>query len=455
MDILKKIVRHKRKEVERFKVLLPFEKLKALVQPTERCFCANIQGKSRVSLIAEVKKKSPSKWELVQDLDLESLVALYNNYASAISVLTDAEFFWGSFEDLEKVRLLTDLPILCKDFVIDEYQIYKARYSGADCILLIVSCLEQSLMQKLYEKALELGMDAIFEIHNSEELNKVLNIKWIKIIWINNRDLKTLEVDLNRTSTIAPSISNDYVLISESWFSSALDLLPMKWVVDAVLIWSSIMTSSDKRTTMYDLSSLPEIKICGITNLFDAKKAEFYWASYLGLIFTEESPRCIDKALAMIIRENIRYSRIVWVFVNNEIVFIKKILPFIDIIQLSGEEDDAYIEKLREITDKPIWKSVAIRSKVDLKVLPNYCDKVLLDTYHPEKKWWTWEVFDWSILESLNVNRNIVLAWWINPENVSLASKYAHVLDIGSWVEKSVGLKDENKLKSLFRAIRM
>ena len=459
MNILDKIVEHKKKEVSEQEkdVLIGFYKkwIKELGLK-KRDFAWNLKWKNTISLIAEIKKWSPSAGLIREEFDVKQITELYRRFASCISVLTDSEFFYWSFENLAIARENTDLPLLCKDFIISEYQIYKARYYWADAILLIAWILTTDQMQEFYDLTLELWMDAIFEVHDEKELEKVIWINWIKIIWINNRDLKTFEVDIQNTVSLVKKarqmIKKDLIYVSESWIKSASDLLDLKGFVDSALIWTSIIWSENPEEKIYELTCIAKIKICGITNIEDADMALYYWASYLWIILAP-SKRRVDLGFA---REIAWRASIVWVFVDEELEEIKKYLEYIDIIQLHWDEDDDFIEKLRQLTDKPIWKAVRIKTKEDLEDLPNSADKILFDTYSEKEKWWTWISFDWKYLNNLSHIRkeDIVLAWWINVSNVKEASKYADVLDVSSGVEERAGKKSGDKLEGLFRELR-
>ena len=191
--MLSKIIENKRKEVEMAKKEMPLDSFKPKIQKSSRNFRKAI-SKNKLNLIAEIKRSSPSQNKINSKIDLKSIVKIYSKYADAISVLTDKKFFDGSLEDLQIAGRLTLLPILRKDFIIDEYQIYEARYFGADAILLIASVLSLDEINNFIGVAKPLGMDCLVEVHNKNELGKVL-ISKAEIIGINNRNLDTLEID--------------------------------------------------------------------------------------------------------------------------------------------------------------------------------------------------------------------------------------------------------------------
>ncbi len=203
-------------------------------------------AKPGLSLIAEIKKASPSKGLILKgEFDVIKIAKIYEKAgANAISVLTDEKYFGGSFEYLKKVREATKLPLLCKDFIVSEYQIVKAREYGADAILLIAALLDVEKIEKFINIARNFGMETIVEIHNEDELQKVLQTS-AKIIGINNRNLKDFSIDLKTTERLVKNIPEDRLVVSESGFESANDIESLDKRVNAVLIGSSFMASQD------------------------------------------------------------------------------------------------------------------------------------------------------------------------------------------------------------------
>ena len=240
VDILQEIVAHKKTELEKLKSIRPLAIFKPKIEISTRDFKQAVSG--GFSLIAEVKMASPSAG-VIAELDPISLAKIYDAHADAISVITDKKFFKGSINFLPDIQKNTSVPLLRKDFIIDKYQIYESRYYGADAILLIASILTIQQLDQFIETAGSLGMDCLVEIHNKEELDKVLETK-TKIIGINNRDLKTFKVDLNTTLSLLRFIPEDKIVVSESGISTG-NIDQLKDKVDAVLIGSSIVRSSD------------------------------------------------------------------------------------------------------------------------------------------------------------------------------------------------------------------
>lgn len=241
--MIKEIIENKRKEVELSKKNMPLDSFKAKIKPSERDFKAAI-SKKKLNLIAEFKKSSPSKNIAKREFDIKEIIALYNKYADAISILTDKKYFNGSLEDLREASALTRLPLLRKDFIIDEYQIYEARRNNADAILLIVTILKNEEIKKFIAAAKKYSMACIAEVHTKEELERALGCN-AELIGINNRNLHTLEIDTNTTLRHAEKIPKDKVIISESGIASSEYIKKIKNKVNAILVGSHFMNSQN------------------------------------------------------------------------------------------------------------------------------------------------------------------------------------------------------------------
>lgn len=243
MSILEKIVYHKKNEILDQKLKNPLARFQKMLKKSDRDFKKSI-SKPGLNIIAEIKKASPSNGVLRKDFSPIQIAKIYEKYAQAISVLTDEEFFQGKLEYLTEVRNVTTIPILQKDFVIDEYQIYQSRLYEADAILLIAAILTKSQIDRFLKIAQSLDIDCLVEVHNEEELKKVLKTN-AQIIGINNRDLNTLKVDLNTTLNLCKIIPEDKIIVSESGIKNPHDLTLLKDKVDAVLIGACFMKAHD------------------------------------------------------------------------------------------------------------------------------------------------------------------------------------------------------------------
>ncbi len=254
--ILDKIVESKRLKIsERKKEMsleLMIKKLEKL-SVRRRNFKKAVSGRG-INIIAEVKKGSPSKGVFIKKFDPAKIAYLYEfSGASAISVLTEEDYFYGGDENLKKVREVTALPLLRKDFIIDIYQVYESALIGADAVLLISSLLEEDELREFIGAAKLYGMDALVEVHNYEELKRAVNAN-AEIIGINNRNLHTFETDIAVTKDLLVHVPAGKVVVSESGISDFKDIYELKSLgVNAFLIGESLITSGDIIAKMYEL----------------------------------------------------------------------------------------------------------------------------------------------------------------------------------------------------------
>ena len=247
-DILKEIVQRKKEKILLARQQLTEEDMKAQMQslsPT-RPFIEVIHKPRTISLIAEIKKSSPSRGIIRQELNPQEIAKIYQEVgAQSISVLTEEDFFGGSLSYLNEVKSATEVPVLRKDFILEPYQVYESRYFGADAILLIADLLSKEKLSELMQLADNLGLDYLIEVHNERELKKVLNLK-VPLIGINNRDLHTLEVDFKITEKLFPLIPKDKVVVVESGIKSYQDVLFLKILgVSAILVGEAFMEADD------------------------------------------------------------------------------------------------------------------------------------------------------------------------------------------------------------------
>jgi len=255
--ILDQIVADNRLELEIRKGSFPLEELRrvALEQPPPLDFASALRGE-RVQLIAEIKKASPSRGVIRSDFNPVEIAQIYaGNGASAISVLTEAKYFQGNLNHLRDIRkaLGNRLPLLRKDFICDSYQVYESRAYGADSLLLIVAILGPEKLQKLLQLSYQLSMSCLVEVHNEAELEIALN-SGARVIGINNRDLRTFDVDLTTTKRLRPLIPQDRIVVSESGIKNHSDIEKLRRLgVDAVLIGESLLSASDIATKMKEL----------------------------------------------------------------------------------------------------------------------------------------------------------------------------------------------------------
>jgi indole-3-glycerol phosphate synthase len=281
MSILAEIIAHKKTEI----AALDSRSLRRAAEaaPNPRDFLATLSPlpagegprvRAGVRLIAELKRASPSKGILAPHLDLFQVAEMYaQNGASAISVLTDEKFFLGKLETLRELRFSRklELPLLRKDFMIDEVQLYESRASGADAILLIAAALtDDRRFADLHALALELGLTPLVEVHDEVETERALRLSGVRLIGINNRNLSTFDVSLETTERIRPMIPAEMVVVAESGIFTASDVERLaKANVDAILVGEALVTSEDIGAKVRELSN---VTLSEAKSLYSAKR---------------------------------------------------------------------------------------------------------------------------------------------------------------------------------------
>ncbi len=255
-DSLKEIVLKKQEKAALAKLSLPEEELKARIKnlPVTRPFIEAINKPRQISLIGEIKKASPSRGIIRENFNHQEIARIYEDSGvSAISVLTEEDYFLGSINYLDEVKAVAGLPVLRKDFILEPYQVYESRAFGADAILLIADLLSKDKIIELTQIAESLGLDCLIEAHTEKELKKVLNLK-VPLIGINNRDLHTLEVDFKITEKLFPLVPKDKVVVVESGIKTRQDTLFLKILgVNAVLIGEAFMQAEDLRKKIEEI----------------------------------------------------------------------------------------------------------------------------------------------------------------------------------------------------------
>ncbi len=250
-DILQKIIEYKLEELKSIKSALPLAELRARFDDLPPCrgFLAALEQRCAsggTAIIAEVQKGSPSKGVIRADFDPLAIASVYAmNGATCLSVLTDEHFFLGKLEYLTEIRKVVDIPLLRKDFIFDPYQIYHARAAGADAILLIAAMLDLPRLRKFAHMARDLGMDVLLEVHDEDELEMAIETG-VRLIGINNRNLRTFVTELATTERLAPVAPRDRVVVAESGINSREDIDRLKSAgASAFLIGESLMREPD------------------------------------------------------------------------------------------------------------------------------------------------------------------------------------------------------------------
>lgn len=250
-DILRRIESYKRREIAEAKVRMPFKTLERQAREHDppRGFIRAIERKfdeNRIAIIGEIKKASPSKGPIRADFDPAALAKAYEaGGAACLSVLTDGPSFQGSLADLEAARKAAPMPALRKDFLFDAYQVYEARANGADCILIIMACVDDATAKALNTAAHDLRMDVLAEVHDEAEVERALALE-TRLVGINNRDLRTFKVSLETTERLSRLIPKDRIIVGESGIATHEDCVRLeKCGVGAFLVGESLMKQKD------------------------------------------------------------------------------------------------------------------------------------------------------------------------------------------------------------------
>jgi indole-3-glycerol phosphate synthase/phosphoribosylanthranilate isomerase len=417
-------------------------------EPTRRSLKAALsQQGSR--FIMEVKKASPSGHR--SGVAVPDAVRAYAPIADAISVLTDAPYFNGSLEDLRTVRSLFDGPILAKDFVVDPRQVTEARAHGADAVLAIVAALADEEIAAIMAEARRLGMDALVETHDEAELKRALALG-AEIVGINNRDLKTLKTDLAVTERLASLVPEDRVLVSESGVRERADVERLGPKADAFLVGSSLMASDNVAEAARALV-FGRVKVCGVARPEDAAFAADAGATHIGMIFAERSPRKIgDEAaeIAPVVRA--KGVKTVGVFQDQEPGFVTASAKRLglDAVQLHGSESVSNFAGAAP----EIWAACPVEDEAAPE--REGADRILYDTKANDRSGGTGKVFDWSAIAGRPYLAGAFLAGGIGPANARDAQRVGtYGIDVSSGVEAAPGVKDVDKLKSLFDSLRV
>ncbi|NAX43802.1 MULTISPECIES: bifunctional indole-3-glycerol-phosphate synthase TrpC/phosphoribosylanthranilate isomerase TrpF [unclassified Vibrio] len=450
-EVLAKIVNDKYEWVEQRKTQQPLGSFEHLLTASDRSFYDALNT-GKTAFILECKKASPSKGLIRQDFDLDYIASVYHQYADAISVLTDEKYFQGNLEFLPRVRAQVSQPVICKDFMVDVYQVYLARHYSADAILLMLSVLDDQHYQTLANVAHQLGMGILTEVSNEEELHRAVALQ-AKVIGINNRNLRDLSTDLNRTKQLAPLLPEGTVIISESGIYTHQQVRELSQYANGFLIGSSLMAEENLELAVRKVT-LGENKVCGLTHADDAAKAYQAGAVFGGLIFVPQSKRYVDldNARLTVSGAPLRY---VGVFQNHTIEAITQIATTLKLfaVQLHGEEDQAYVDQLRAHLPSQIeiWKAYGVSDCLPTK-LERHIDRHLFDAKVGTQSGGTGQRFDWQLLTEVN---DVMLAGGLSPENAQQAANIGCLgLDLNSGVESEPGKKDLHKLTLAFDAIR-
>jgi indole-3-glycerol phosphate synthase/phosphoribosylanthranilate isomerase/anthranilate synthase/indole-3-glycerol phosphate synthase/phosphoribosylanthranilate isomerase len=477
MDFLTKIIAAKRERLAVTMAETPLEDIRALAREIRAGAKPNRLAKafrdaSKPNIIAEFKRRSPSKGEINPRANALEVIEAYESAgAAAVSVLTEEDFFGGSLSDLREIRAATMLPLLRKDFVFDEYQIYESAAAGADALLLIVAALDDETLSRLrLITEDELGVDALVEVHDEAELDRAVECG-AKLIGVNNRNLRTFDVSLATSERLARLAPVDAILISESGLHPkdvpGLQALGYK----GFLVGETLMRAEDPRKELRSFieagrsanPSSVKVKICGLTSVEDAVAAIDAGADMLGLNFFRPSPRFIEPEAAREIVDAVRSRSdvaIIGVFVNEPSETILRVAHDLklDGVQLHGDETAEFCEQLKSSFQGLVIKAVPGSAALALDSLKDYpADSIMLDAFDPALRGGTGHSADWTIARrAAETLPDVILAGGLSPENVAdaIASVHPSAVDACSSLESSPGKKDFMRMREFVNAVR-
>ena len=455
-NILTQIVKDKKTWLQQRMQAQPLSSFQDKIRPSQRSFYQALQQKRQKGaciFILECKKASPSKGLIRSDFDPQNIAATYRPYATAISVLTDEKYFQGSFDYLDIVSQSVYQPVLCKDFIIDAYQIYLARYHQADAVLLMLSVLPNEDYLHLAEVAHQLNMGVLTEVISEEEVSRAIRLN-AKVVGINNRDLRDMSIQPERTKKLSALLPESTIAISESGIHTHQDVKALRPYADGFLIGSALMAENNLEHAVRKVT-LGAHKVCGLTRIADAAVAYESGAAYGGLIFAPHSPRCIsaEKAAALVHAVPLQW---VGVFVDESIERVIQLATHLQLsaVQLHGQEDENYITELHtrlKAAHLPthIWKALSVKGQIPAMNNPLVAC-YLLD----HGSGGTGQSFDWHLLEHTPL-QNVIIAGGMGADNVKRALAFnAHGLDFNSGLETASGIKDKAKISEIFSIIQ-
>ena len=448
------------------------------------------------NFICEVKKASPSKGIIAEHFPYLDIAKEYEVAgAAAISVLTEPDFFKGDKKYLQEIASTVKIPVLRKDFIIDEYQIYQAKVWGASAILLICACLDVPTLTKFRELADSLGLSSLVEAHDEHEVQMAIDCG-ARIIGVNNRNLKDFTVDVQNSVRLRNLVEDDVIFVSESGLETPEDIQVLRDNnIGVALMGETFMRAPNKVEKLAYLYGptyySPKIKMCGISKVETIPAIVDAKPDYMGLVFApskrqvtvEQAKTLVDElhkeyektygevTVSMntdtaqdsqdsqeFVQGNSNFEKIktVGVFVNETIENLLKIAEEVklDVIQLHGDEDDSFIQTLKEQSNVEVWKAVQVRSAADAeKWIDSSADMLLFDAYHKDERGGTGEIFDWSSLDAFE--RPFMLAGGIDSANVARAIRTVrpYGIDISSGIETE-GVKDNEKIKAFTNIVR-
>ncbi len=505
-SFLERIVAATRADLAVRQAETPLEALRARLAdaPPPRNFAAALEPLANGSarLVAEVKRASPSKGLLAERFDPVAQARAYEaGGAAAISVLTEPRYFLGSLDHLRAVRQAVRLPVLRKDFILDPYQVYEARVAGADAVLLLCSLLDDSQLRDLLQLTSSLGMDALVESHDEDEVRRAVAVG-AHIVGVNARDLRTFAVNMNIVRRLRAHVPRGRIFVAESGIATPADAASARaFGADAILVGEALMRAPDPAAKARELASAPGgtlaaffaparhpfVKICGLTQPEHAALVARLGADAFGLVFASVAPlhRRVTPAQARAIAAAARHNegsqhgghgedgedgenrgarednpRSIGVFVNERPNVIEEIAAEVglDAIQLSGDESLEDCASVMAQVRRPVIKVLRPRTADDLARVDEYAlagAVPLVDTPRDGMYGGSGETGDWALVREAAARWPIILAGGLTPENVADAIRTVgqRGVDVSSGVETDRA-KDPSRIAAFIAAAR-
>ncbi len=422
-------------------------------------------------VIAEIKHRSPSAGVLLATSlsgapgaggDLPAAIrpvakAYRRAGAAAISVVTEPDFFGGDLAWLPEVKRVSGLPVLMKDFFVDEVQLDLALSLGADAVLLIVAALGDDELARLHRAARARGLAVIVEAHDEEEVRRAL-AAGAEVVGLNARDLRTFAVDLGRVAAIGRLLPPSVVRVAESGIHGPADVERLAASgFDAFLVGESLLRAGDPARALRALrgEGATEVKVCGVTREEDLAAAEELGTDWIGLNFSPRSPRRVDLARGRALREASRFAKgVVAVVSGGSVSEAEAVVEAVRPDALQWHDDPAAREGLS--VPVPLWQAVRVGSDSLEEAASWPADVLLLDAAHATLAGGTGQTWDWGLLRHFGARERAFVAGGLSPQNVAraIAACAPAGVDVASGVESAPGVKDGAKLAAFLAAVR-
>jgi len=428
--------------------------------------------------LAEIKHRSPSAGLILPDAPsrIESVARAYRRGgASAVSVVVEQDFFGGDPSWLPRAKAASGLPVLMKDFIVDEIQLDFAAALGADAVLLIAAALDVAALARLHAAARARSLAVLVEAHDEDEIQRGL-AAGAQIVGVNARDLRTFAVDLPGMARLGALLPASVIRVAESGIRSRGDVEALAAAgYGAFLVGEALLKAPDPAVMLRTLrgENPTEVKICGITREEDVEACLEQGVDWIGLVFAAGSPRCLTPEKGKVLRMKAkgkaparredgdaeraaagRVKGVVAVFAENDDEEIRRVVELVrpDVIQMPSPP--SYL--LRNLKRPSVWHTVRIGSDDLSSTEKAEGDALHFDTSVNGMRGGTGKTFDWSLLSLIDRSRPVILAGGLNPENVANAvrSVKPEVVDVASGVEVAPGIKDAAKIAAFVREVR-